>query len=144
MFKKKMNKIWDSVFDDFEIHYPEIADRVVDWYPSSQMEITIKVEDGTKYRYDFFDKSMYRIFTNQDNCDDEVGWRNKFARELNRKIRNFGYTQEKLSDVTGISRVTISKYSNGTATPSSYNLIKIAKALECSVSELTTFSTERG
>lgn len=44
-----------------------------------------------------------------------------------------------LADKTGLSRIAISKYVNATRTPSSYNLVLIADALGCLVSELTYF-----
>ena len=48
-----------------------------------------------------------------------------------------GMTYDDLSDVTGISRVTISNYATGKATPSMYNLSKIARALKCTTQTLS-------
>lgn len=67
----------------------------------------------------------------------EQEWREEFARRL-RKIKhnNKDYDQKELSEVTGISEATISHYLKGTRTPRGENLVKLAKALDCTVDEL--------
>lgn len=136
-----MNKdknYWEPVFNEFVDRFPKLASDMVDWYPSAQMEITIKLADGRKYAYDWMVKSTTLIH-DPENITEEISekeWRIIFSNNLIRKMRNFGISQDELSHRTGISQVTISKYINCKATPSTYNIRKIAKALRCSVGEL--------
>lgn len=135
---KKDKNYWGPVFDEFIDNYPDLAESIVDWYPSAQMEITVKLDDGRKYSYDWMGKTAWPIHEPEDETEEvtEHEWRKIFSKNLTRKLRNFGMTQDELSYITGISQVTISKYINCKATPSTYNVRKIAKALKCSVSEL--------
>ena len=128
---------WRPVFNMFKEDYPKLAEEWVDWYPSGQMEITVRMPDGKKYVYDMFTRTAYTIRNEMDDNISEKEWRKYFSRNLNHKLRNISMTQDALSELTGISTITISKYSNGKATPSGYNLRKIVKALNCSVRELT-------
>ena len=135
--KCKMNQMWDDVVEQFERVNPDLADRVVDWYPSGQAEITLKMDNGVKYIYNVFD-TMPRIVFDPDKKYDgsEEEWRCEFSKRLNKRMRLMFMNQYTLSELTGISSVTISKYMNGKATPSGHNLDKIAAALRCSISEL--------
>lgn len=133
---KKDNNYWEPVYNMFFEDYPQLADKMIDWYPSGQLEITVKVEGGKKYVYDMMTRMAYSI---RDEIEEELSeeeWRKNFSRNFNHKLRNISMTQDRLSELTGISQITISKYSNGKATPSSYNLRKIVKVLNCSIHEL--------
>lgn len=132
----KMSDQWNCVVEDFERNNPELAEEVVDWYPVGQMEIAIKLRNGKRLIYEFIGNIIRPYYQSErmDSIDENV-WRSEFAIRLNKKMRNSGMSQYDLSDRTGISSVTLSKYMNGKATPSGYNLDKIAKAFKCSASE---------
>lgn len=67
----------------------------------------------------------------------EQEWRKEFARRLRRIAHhNKHYDQRELAEVSGISEVTISYYFNGTRSPRGDNLVKLAKALDCTIDEL--------
>lgn len=135
---EKINKIWEPIIEDFVSENVYMAEQLVDWYPSGQMEIIIRLKDGCKYRYDWLEKTITLISSPiDDELMDEESWRSKFGHRLYLKMRKFGISQEDLADATSISVVTISRYINGKATPSTYNMEKIARALRCSISELT-------
>ena len=61
------------------------------------------------------------------------------ARKIYREMLRRGYDQTMLSEVTGISKASISGYTNGTSTPSLYKIKLIADALGCTVDSLITF-----
>lgn len=130
-------KYWEPVFNAFCEDYPNLAEEWIDWYPSGQMEITVKIPGGKKYLYDFMKRVAYPICAhNEGNNISEEEWRKRFARRLSHKMYNVSVTQDSLSELTGISQVMISKYVNGKSVPNVYNLHKIARALNCSTSEL--------
>ena len=134
---KKAKDYWSSVFDDFASRRPDMAEDVVDWYPSGQYEIVVKLRSGKRYIYDWRLQLVYRLIEKYDEEDvTEEMWRKKFRFKLCDKMRRMCVNQYELSIRSGITNVTISKYMNGKATPSAYNLERIARALECSVSEL--------
>ena len=135
---KKDKNYWKPVYEAFCQDYSRLAEEMIDWYPSAQMEITVKIQGGKKYAYDFMTRQAYLVCDQNDDSTDisEEEWREMFARNLNKKMRNVTMTQDRLAEKVGISQVAISKYVNGLATPSSLNLIKIAIALQCSIHEL--------
>lgn len=47
-----------------------------------------------------------------------------------------GFTQEKLSTLSGVHRVSIAKYEAGVSRPGQKNLVRLARALDCSVGDL--------
>ncbi len=47
-----------------------------------------------------------------------------------------GLTQEQVAEALGVSRQAVSKWENGTAEPSTSNLLALAKLYEVDVSEL--------
>lgn len=51
-------------------------------------------------------------------------------------LEEAGITQNELSEETGISRSTISHYINGDKLPNVNNLINIAYALDCEITDL--------
>lgn len=66
----------------------------------------------------------------------EQEWNIKFAQKLRKLLYRRGMTQKDLSLVTGISEHTISKYRRAQGKPSVGNIIKISKALDCSIEDL--------
>lgn len=113
--------------------------EIVDWYPSGYMEITVTMKDGRQFVYDFTNDRIYQLRNNkQIRVTDEQSWRENFSRRLRISMKRRGISQDRLSDLTGISKATISKYMNGIASPSSYNLERICRALECSLNEIAS------
>lgn len=141
MMRKDKN-YWEPIFDMFCESYPDLADNVIDWFPSGQMEITLKVGktkgEIERYTYDMLSRTVRRISKHYEEMDiTEEEWRKEFTRKLHIKMRNMCINQEMISERTGISQAMISKYINGKAVPSAYNIRKIAHALNCSFMELT-------
>ena len=136
----KYSKKWKPVFNKFELDLPYIAEHVDDWYPSDDSEITVVLENGSQYKYDFFSGRIMHIHPDMNNDKDymdEKVWRIDFSSNLQHLMRKRGYVAETLAEATDISLSGIRKYMNGRATPSGHNIYKIAKVLKCSVSKLT-------
>ena len=136
---EKYYKMWEPVLNSFKMIYPELYDQMIDWYPSAHLQIAVKLTDGKYITYDLIDDligTTYDPHASNDDLNEEL-WRNNFAKRLANRMRTSGMTQGRLSDITGISMVTLSKYMNGRAIPSGYNLDRIARALKCSIAELT-------
>lgn len=126
------------VLEDLEYYHPRVVTQMTDWHPISRNEIFIKTENGEQYTYSFIGHVLRKLKPPKSDIDilSEEEWREVFAEQLCYKMKARGIFQDRLSELTGISRVTINRYINGKATPSTYNIRRIAKALGCSVINL--------
>lgn len=132
---------WSLMFDDFMNNYPSMERDVVDWYPNGKLEITIVMNDGSKLVYNG-NTQRFSIIRGADSEYEnltEQEWRHKFAAKLYEKITDKCISQKELAEILNMSQKTISKYLNAKATPSTYNLDRIARVLDCSITELTNF-----
>ena len=131
---------WDHVLTVFERRYQHFVVKMVDWYPSGRDEFTFVLEDGNKYVYNFIDDKIRRCYV-CDNYTDYTPktWVIEFSFRMRKKMREQMLSQDDLSMITGISKVSVSKYMNGKSIPSVYNARLIAKALNCSMYELYEF-----
>ena len=59
-----------------------------------------------------------------------------FTKRLNQTLQKQNITQRQLSELTGITEQSISRYANGSRTPKTPELIKIADALDVSIDYL--------
>lgn len=138
MFSEK----FEEELDIFKKRYQYIANRMIEWYPVSRNEILIKCDDGEEYIYNLLlDKVRDGYRSNRiPNCSDEDKWKREFSARLSNKMNSSGITRYTLSEKTGISEVSISKYLNRRVIPSARNIDLIAAALNCTASELIDIS----
>lgn len=134
---EKMHHSWELIFQEFVEEHPDKANGVIDWYPCGQMKILLRYDNGDKKIYDYLDQKLSDVCAPIFEYDDsEEEWKRRFGLRLRRKLSIAGVTQWQLAEKTGISEVTISKYLNGRATPSAYNVDRIAWVLNCDASDL--------
>lgn len=130
---------YDEIYNDLKSHHPYIIDDVEDWRPRGEYGIRITMKDGTKYDFDKLSMGIRRVdnysFESRDSITDEY-CRKSFAYHLVELMTLRGYTQQTLSEYTGISKGSINGYINKTKTPSMTNMRKIAYALNCQLGEL--------
>lgn len=134
----------EVVLDEFILMYPHIERDIVDWYPSGQLEVTVRLRDGSKYSYDYLGKICRRICNsnyreNRLKSEEEIA--DEFGYRLEKKMRNRNITQGDLAELTGISVRMIGYYVRGEKLPSLYNVYLMSRALACSISELADFNT---
>ena len=129
-------EMWEPILQSFEQKYPHIADIMTDWYPGGRNEIVVQTSKSERFSYNYVGDKIVKL-DDREELRDETEWREKFAERLCYKMMLAGIEQWKLSQLTGISEVSLSKYMNGRTTPSGYNIERIARALNCSASELT-------
>lgn len=132
-------KHYEEVYEKFKEVSPHLAPMVVDYRPRGDWGIRVVLSDGAEYDYDIYSPAP-RPVKNKNWNDavtiDEQTCREAFAYRLQdwMKIRN--HTQWTLAEYTGLSRGTINNYIHAKATPSLTAIKKIARALDCSVTEL--------
>lgn len=136
---------WENIWRLFDEENPHLAEQAIGWYPSGRHQIVIQYPDGRRDVYNsILSNSIHRKrlrtiydpkkpvrYTDIDSND----WAVLFGVRLRDKLMARRMDQETLSEITGISRVSISKYINGKAVPSLYNVELIARALGCSLEE---------
>ena len=122
-----------TVFKNFEQQFPSIAANVED-AAIIERELYLVLNDGSHILYDDETKTIRNI-PNDSRAMTEDECRNEFGTRLYKIMWKKGITQQELSDMTGIPRVTISYYITGRSTPSFYKVDKIAKALGCSADD---------
>ena len=69
----------------------------------------------------------------------EVTWMHIFRENLTRMMIEENMNQVQLSDASGISQSTISKYLNGLQMPTAINIVNLSYALRCSADDLIDF-----
>lgn len=131
-----------DMYNRFLEKHKRIGYSVIDWYYIGNSTLVLHTKHGDTYTYDDKKRKVVRVMKEEDKIlgvMTEEDWRKEFALVLRDKMRKKGMKGYMLADKTGLSRIAISKYVNATRTPSSYNLVLIADALGCLVSELTYF-----
>lgn len=131
-----------DMYNRFLEKHKRIGYSVIDWYYIGNSTLVLHTKHGDTYTYDDKKRKVVRVMKEEDKVlgvMTEEDWRKEFALVLRDKMRKKGMKGYMLADKTGLSRIAISKYVNATRTPSSYNLVLIADALGCLVSELTYF-----
>lgn len=128
---------WDMIFDNLKFYYPTVEEDTVDWYPSGQWSITVRLKNGKKYKYNYMSNEFMRVCDYDEyEIPEEKQWRMNFAVALNNRLKMIGMMQTELARRTGISKAAITKYTLGIASPSAYNLAKIVRVLNCTYEEL--------
>jgi DNA-binding Xre family transcriptional regulator len=131
---RMMTEIWN----DFSDYFPLISKDAVDFYRTGRFEITVIFNDRRKAYYNYMNKTIHFIKPKDEQYTEDF-WKKQFAISLSRKLTDKCMTQKDLSERSGISQMSLSKYINGKSVPSSYAVTRLADALECSVSELIDF-----
>lgn len=127
----------DNIIHNFERQFPSIAANVEDCEIFDR-EMVLRMNDGTYMLYDD-DAKTIRNLPKDSRAMTEDECRNEFGARLYKIMWSKGITQQELSDMTGIPRVTISYYMTGRSTPSFYKVDQIAKALGCSTDDFRYF-----
>ena len=123
-----------SMCKNLKDYFPSIARDAVEYEECGPWELRVIVSSGASYSYDDMHKTIRRLPRDRNNMTEDE-FRNEFGIRLRKYIERKHISQAELSDRTGISEVCISKYINGTRTPSFYMADKIARALDCSTEE---------
>jgi DNA-binding XRE family transcriptional regulator len=127
---------YESIFQDFQLYAKPLADRTVRWEPMGKHSIKAFLNDGRIIQFNGLMRT-YRSIVVDDNAEwTEELFRKKFAINLAGLMYENGYTQDIMAEALGISRKMLYRYLHREATPSAYTMTKIARLLDCNVSDL--------
>lgn len=139
-----MLKHYESVVDSYKVWHPNLYDQTVECRTSGRDSIVARLRDGTRVEYNARTNAVRFVtkFYEQDldHPVDEESWRKEFGNKLRSVIGDRGLTQERLCDLTGISRQMLTRYVRGTSTPSAYILNRLSEVLECDIRDLCKFN----
>jgi DNA-binding Xre family transcriptional regulator len=124
----------EELHRNLKLYFPSIEEESLRLRCCSPVELVVELEDGSQVSYNDIDKTIRRLPQDPDNLTEEE-CRREFGARLQMMLYRKGMSQRRLSDLTGILPVSISRYISGSSTPSFYTVDKIAKALNCSVDE---------
>lgn len=131
----------ERVITEFKMWYPEFYKRTVDCDITGYHSLIATLDDGSKLEFSTLDNTLLDVtrFHSPDYILDmsEEEWRKEYGRRLKTLLHDRSIRHEILADKLGLSKVMVSKYINGKATPSTYITSRIARLLDCDTRELT-------
>ena len=139
--EEKMNKrYYAQILEEFKSYHPYLAENIRDWSPRGEHGIRVAMVDGTEYDFHVMSKTVRNVQdrpVHHDDQYDETEWREIFADRLAESMATKGMDQRSLAEYTGLSQGAISGYINKKSTPSGYALTMLARALDCTIMDLT-------
>lgn len=127
----------NKIFEAFKRFSPGVADSTVRYWSSGIFEITAELTNGAWVVYDETVNAMIFIKSAGSSTElTEDEWRMEFKRRFAKMMRVRGVPRSVLAKRTGISERSLSHYATGARIPSGYHITKLAKALECDISDL--------
>ena len=121
---------------NFGLYYPALAKRAVSYANIGRFRLLVELDDGTRGEYSEL-SNTFKTFVPFDGS--EESWKREFRHRLVTLMDEYPHDQTSLAEASGISQQSISNYMWGKTIPSGYAIAKLAKALNCSVSDLTDF-----
>ena len=130
-----MYEKYNRILDRFEQYYPGIAEQAVDWWPSGKIHITVKLEDGLLFEYDYNHNTIRRLRSDADTPDVDI-LKKDIGYNLQKVISARGIPQNVLAERTGLTPAMLSRYIHGTSLPGVDKLKTIASVLGCRVIDI--------
>lgn len=132
-------RYYENIFASFLDNHPYMEKELEDWRPRGEWGIRATLKDGSEYDYNISTNTIRRVVDHSmPKIEDvtEERCRASISYHLIELMAVKGFSQNTLSEYTGLSKGSINNYINGTATPSAIALVKIARALDCTVADL--------
>lgn len=120
----------------FELDFPSAFAQVDEYIYVGEYYLVAILRDGSRVCYDQDDRSIRSLPSDPDNMNEDQ-FRHEFGIRLRRMMERKKITQSELAERMGVAQCRISNYIHGKNTPSVFAVNKIAKALNCSIDELT-------
>lgn len=128
----------EYLIKDFEMRYPHLCKNITEYRQGEPFELIAKLNDGKVLSY-YAPDDLIRYLPSDSDIDDEEKCKQEFGIRLQHAMHKAGLLQYELAEATGIPQSRLSTYINGKMLPSFMNLMKIAKALGCSMDDFQIF-----
>lgn len=123
----------EIVLKSLKLHWPSLYNCMVDHVVTKGGRLLV-VDDHFKAYIYSNDGSIRQIHKKNEMPNIEYA-KSEFGYNFVDLMYCYGLTQKDISEKTGISEHTISKYANGSGLPSVYNAILMAKVIGCELDE---------
>lgn len=120
---------------NFQLYFPHIYENIAEIVKKAYGEYTVRLNDGRFVIYDMI-RNTIRYLPNIDTMTKEECMED-FSIRLYKLMVRRGMTQAQLAAKSGLRQPDISRYITGERMPNLYTLRKIARALGCSLDDLT-------
>lgn len=137
-----MIEAYKILYEQFKTEY-DVEDFHVDWWePTSNHGILVHMKNGDNIFYKNTSESpeintSYELDQYGDYTMSDLEYKTAFSKKLQWYMLLREMSQKELSELTGINVSTLSHYMNGRRIPDLRATIRICRALDCSVEELT-------
>lgn len=122
-------------YEDFLLLTAYDDSEVYDWRPGVHNELIVYLHNGDIISYNCMSHECVRVATgNRDDVDEDFGMR--VSTNLKRIMNKRFMTQRDLAEKSGLTILSINNYVNGRTIPSFDSAVKLADALNCTVSDL--------
>lgn len=132
-------RYYENIFQSFLDNHPYMEKELKKWRPRGEWGIRVTLMDDSEYDYDMITNGIRRVvdhrMTNMEDITEER-CRASISYHLIELMTLRGFSQNILADYTGLSKGAINNYIKGTATPSATALRKLARALDCNITDL--------
>jgi DNA-binding Xre family transcriptional regulator len=135
------NNKYDRMLNSFEHYYSYLYEQMIDWWPSGQHCLTVKLEDGTLIEFDSFSNAIRRIQPENYETDVET-LRKSIGHNIKKIVQTRNMSQGDIAKRCGITEAMLSRYIHGTSLPSLDKVNALAAALGCRVIDIIGESYE--
>ena len=127
----------EMIYRGLELFYPDLYfDAVEIKEINNGDDLEILMGNGDRFIFDGYTERIRGLPRDKYNMS-EAEYRREFALRLKTIMARKFISEQELSERTGILQPTLSRYLNQKVTPGLRALDKIAKALNCSIDDLT-------
>lgn len=127
----------ERLVERFHQNFSAFSDEIVEYQKLNAFDLLVTLEDGRQILYDDFENTVRILRTDEDLTESRC--RRIFGEKLRKLLFRKGLSQNELAEIIGVSQPQLSNYISGKTTPGFYIVLKIAKALNCSVEEFTYY-----
>lgn len=127
---------YETIYKEFKELYPELIRRGISFSPYGYMAIEIRIPSVGMFKYDYTDGQLECIEEwispkeiKQMEKEQRPDMYDNFCRTINSYLREHRVTHQQFADMVDISRMSLSKYLNGTSIPKVSTMRRICKQI---------------
>jgi DNA-binding phage protein len=136
-----MKSKYDRMIDQFNLYYPDLSNRVVDWWPSGRIHITVKLNDGMMFEFNSYDHCIRRVLSS-DYSNDAEALKKNIGHNLEKVILARGLSHAEIAERSGVTPAMLSRYIHGNSMPGIDKVYALASVLGCRIVDILGESYE--
>jgi DNA-binding XRE family transcriptional regulator len=124
------------IFQDFREAYPYLWRRGADYELCDFMTIRIRIPTIGVVEYEYFGNKLTWLerwvdpnLDRKRDKDNRYVWYEEFVKLIESHMDDYGYTQQDIADISGLSRKSINEYLTGRSIPKVSTMRKICESL---------------